>query len=61
MMERIMFRKIIGIATLLTAGLLIGCGTGSTEPEGGSKKQSEQAAARAAMAQIEQEIRDRRT
>ncbi len=29
--------------------------------EGGSKKQSEQAAARAAMAQIEQEIRERRT
>jgi len=40
MMERIMFRNIIGIATLLTAGLLIGCGTSSTEPEGGSKQQA---------------------
>lgn len=40
MIEQIMFRKIIGIAALLTAGLLIGCGTSSTGPEGGSKKQA---------------------
>jgi len=31
----------IKLAALLTAGLLIGCGTGSTEPEGGSKRQAE--------------------
>ena len=41
MIERIMLRNIIGIAALLTAGLLIGCGTSSTGPFGGSKHQAE--------------------
>lgn len=41
MIRKIMFRNIIGIGTLLTAGLLIGCGTSSTGPEGGSKHQAE--------------------
>jgi len=36
-----MFRKTIGIAALLTAGFLIGCGTSSTGPEGGSQRQAE--------------------
>ncbi len=34
------FRNITGIAALLTAGLLIGCGTSTTGPEGGSKHQT---------------------
>lgn len=41
MIEKIMFRNFIGIAALITAGLLIGCGTSSTEPGGGSKQQAE--------------------
>jgi hypothetical protein len=36
-----MFRTIMGIAVLTTAGILIGCGTSSTGPEGGSKHQAE--------------------
>jgi len=36
-----MFRTTIRVAALLTAGFLIGCGTSSTEPEGGSKLQAE--------------------
>jgi hypothetical protein len=40
MIGKIMFRNIIGIAALLSAGLLIGCGTSSTEPGGGSKSQA---------------------
>jgi hypothetical protein len=36
-----MLRTITGIAVLLTAGFLIGCGTSSTEPNGGSKHQAE--------------------
>ena len=36
-----MFRTIIGVAALLTAGFLIGCGTSSTGPEGGSKHQAQ--------------------
>ncbi|HEX4135637.1 MAG TPA: hypothetical protein VHY84_13565 [Bryobacteraceae bacterium] len=36
-----MFRTIIGIASLLTAGFLMGCGTSSTGPNGGSKHQTE--------------------
>ena len=35
-----MVGKTIGIAALLTAGFLIGCGTSSTGPEGGSKNQA---------------------
>ncbi|HEY3827069.1 MAG TPA: hypothetical protein VGL82_21085 [Bryobacteraceae bacterium] len=35
-----MFRTITGIAALLTAGFLMGCGTSTTGPEGGSKQQS---------------------
>jgi hypothetical protein len=34
-----MFGKISTIAALLAAGFLIGCGTSSTEPGGGSKRQ----------------------
>jgi hypothetical protein len=41
MIGKIMFRNFIGIAvTLIAAGLLIGCGTSSTEPGGGSKGQA---------------------
>jgi hypothetical protein len=40
MIEKIMFRNIIGIATLIAAGLLLGCGTSSTEPGGGSRSQA---------------------
>ena len=35
-----MFRIFIGIGALLAAGLLIGCGTSSTGPDGGSKHQA---------------------
>lgn len=35
-----MFRTTLALATLLTAGLLAGCGTASTEPGGGSKAQA---------------------
>ena len=35
------FRTTIGIAAFSMAGLLIGCGTASTEPDGGSLRQSE--------------------
>src|SRR5580704_15044087 len=35
-----MFRTTIRVAALLTAGFLIGCGTSSTGPEGGSKQQA---------------------
>jgi hypothetical protein len=42
MIGRTMFRNFKGIAvTLIAAGLLIGCGTSSTEPGGGSKHQAE--------------------
>jgi hypothetical protein len=37
-----MFRKTLGIAALtLSAGLLVGCGTSSTGPDGGSKLQTQ--------------------
>ena len=35
-----MFRKTMAIATLLTAGICIGCGVASTDPGGGSKQQA---------------------
>jgi hypothetical protein len=35
-----MFRKTILAATVLTAGMLMGCGPSSTGPEGGSKRQT---------------------
>src|SRR3954468_24196954 len=35
-----MFRKTIAAIALLTAGLMIGCGTSSTGPDGGSKQQA---------------------
>ncbi len=35
-----MVRKIITVSALLAAGLLIGCGTSTTEPNGGSKQQT---------------------
>jgi hypothetical protein len=35
-----MFRKITVATALLIAGLLIGCGTSSTGPDGGSKQQA---------------------
>lgn len=35
-----MFSKTLGIAALLAASLLIGCGVSSTEPGGGSKSQA---------------------
>jgi hypothetical protein len=34
-----MFGKISSLAALVAAGFLIGCGTSSTEPGGGSKRQ----------------------
>jgi hypothetical protein len=40
-MIRKMFSKILGVAALFSASLLIGCGVASTEPEGGSKHQAE--------------------
>jgi hypothetical protein len=40
-MSRKMFRKIMGIAALLTAGLSAGCGVSSTGPDGGSKMQTQ--------------------
>jgi len=36
-----MFRTTLALATLLTAGLLAGCGTATTEPGGGSKAQAD--------------------
>jgi hypothetical protein len=35
-----MFGKISVIAVLLASGFLIGCGTSSTDPDGGSKRQA---------------------
>jgi len=35
-----MFRTTIAATALLVAGLLIGCGTSSTGPEGGSQRQA---------------------
>ncbi len=36
-----MFRTTLALATLLTAGLLTGCGTSSTSPGGGSHQQAD--------------------
>ncbi len=36
-----MFRTTMGIAALLTAAFCTGCGVASTDPDGGSKQQSE--------------------
>jgi len=36
-----MFRTTIGIAAILTAAFCAGCGVASTDPDGGSKQQSE--------------------
>ncbi len=36
-----MVRKTIAAAALIAAGLLIGCGTSTTSPGGGSKEQTE--------------------
>lgn len=35
-----MLRTVIAAATLLVAGLLVGCGTSTTGPNGGSKEQT---------------------
>lgn len=35
-----MFRTTLALVTLLSAGLLAGCGTATTEPGGGSKAQA---------------------
>lgn len=35
-----MLRKTISAAALIAAGLLIGCGTSTTGPDGGSKEQT---------------------
>lgn len=36
-----MLRKTIAAAALIAAGLLMGCGTSTTGPDGGSKEQTE--------------------